>query len=98
MTFPPPHFGLNRCCGAILDFGFLWATGQSGSNRVKRGGSFNNSATNLRAANRNNNTPSNQNDNLGFRCASSRRCLRIVSKDAIPARLPVTTARCPVPA
>ena len=45
--------------------------GGSGSNRVNRGGSWNNDASNLRSANRNNDTPSNRNDNLGFRCLSS---------------------------
>ena len=34
-----------------------------------RGGSFNNTANNLRAANRNRNNPDNNNDNNGFRCA-----------------------------
>jgi formylglycine-generating enzyme required for sulfatase activity len=37
-----------------------------------RGGSWNNSAQNVRAANRNWNHPGNRNDNLGFRGASSR--------------------------
>ncbi len=41
----------------------------SGSNRVIRGGSWNNNAQNCRAANRNNNTPSNNNNNNGFRVA-----------------------------
>ena len=41
----------------------------SGSNRVNRGGSWNNNATNCRCANRNNNSPSNTNNNLGFRLA-----------------------------
>jgi hypothetical protein len=36
-----------------------------------RGGSWNNSASNLRSANRNNNTPDNRNDNNGFRLARS---------------------------
>lgn len=40
-----------------------------GSNRVNRGGSWNNTATNCRTANRNNNTPSNRNNNVGFRLA-----------------------------
>jgi len=44
--------------------------GLSGSNRVNRGGSWNNTPVNLRSANRNNNTPSNRNNNLGFRCVS----------------------------
>lgn len=35
-----------------------------------RGGSWNNNANNLRAANRNNNNPTNQNNNIGFRCGA----------------------------
>ncbi|MFO7675686.1 MAG: SUMF1/EgtB/PvdO family nonheme iron enzyme [bacterium] len=46
-------------------------TGRNGSNRVNRGGSWNNNARNLRSANRNRNEPSNRNNNLGFRCAGS---------------------------
>ena len=43
---------------------------QKGSNRVKRGGSWNNDdAQNFRAANRNNNDPAKRNDNRGFRLA-----------------------------
>lgn len=38
-----------------------------GSNRVNRGGSWNNEARNCRVSNRNNNTPDNRNNNLGFR-------------------------------
>lgn len=37
------------------------------SNRVNRGGSWNNQASNCRSANRNRNDPSNRNNNLGFR-------------------------------
>ncbi len=53
------------------DSTFPWS-----SNRVNRGGSWNNNATNCRVANRNNNTPSNRNNNLGFRLAPqlSREC------------------------
>ncbi|MBI3756020.1 MAG: SUMF1/EgtB/PvdO family nonheme iron enzyme [Deltaproteobacteria bacterium] len=40
------------------------------SNRVKRGGRWNNNARNVRASNRNNNTPDNRNNNLGFRLAA----------------------------
>ncbi|MBO5591564.1 MAG: hypothetical protein J5913_01180 [Prevotella sp.] len=36
---------------------------------MKRGGSWNNNATNCRVANRNNNTPTNTNNNLGLRLA-----------------------------
>jgi hypothetical protein len=39
---------------------------------VIRGGSFNNNDTNnLRAVYRNNNTPTNRNNNIGFRCRST---------------------------
>ena len=41
------------------------------ANRVLRGGSWNNSATNCRVANRNNNDPTNRNNNNGFRVALS---------------------------
>ena len=46
------------------------ASAHSDSNRVNRGGSWNNTGDNLRAANRNNNSPGNRNNNLGVRCAS----------------------------
>jgi formylglycine-generating enzyme required for sulfatase activity len=39
--------------------------------RVLRGGSWNNTAQNLRSANRNNNSPGNRNNNNGFRVAST---------------------------
>ena len=45
----------------------------SGSNRVKRGGSWNNTASNCRSAYRNNNDPSNRNNNIGFRLVSTMR-------------------------
>ncbi|MFZ4428352.1 MAG: SUMF1/EgtB/PvdO family nonheme iron enzyme [Saprospiraceae bacterium] len=38
-----------------------------GTNRVLRGGSWNNNAENCRSANRNNNNPDNRNNNIGFR-------------------------------
>lgn len=40
-----------------------------GSNRVNRGGSWNNTAANCRTANRNNNTPTNRTNDNGFRLA-----------------------------
>ncbi|MBU1896167.1 SUMF1/EgtB/PvdO family nonheme iron enzyme [Myxococcota bacterium] len=46
-----------------------WARAERGSNRVYRGGGWNNNASNLRAANRNRNDPSNRNNDLGFRLA-----------------------------
>jgi formylglycine-generating enzyme required for sulfatase activity len=38
-----------------------------GSNRVLRGGSWNNNAQNCRSAYRNNDNPGNRNNNVGFR-------------------------------
>ncbi|MEI6150263.1 MAG: SUMF1/EgtB/PvdO family nonheme iron enzyme [bacterium] len=49
-----------------------------GSNRVIRGGSWNNNANNCRVANRNNNWPDNRNNNIGFRAVrppAHRACL-----------------------
>lgn len=43
----------------------------SGSNRVMRGGSYNNDAGNCTSSNCNNNNPSNNNDNNGFRLVCS---------------------------
>jgi formylglycine-generating enzyme required for sulfatase activity len=43
--------------------------GQSGDNRVMRGGSWNNNGRNVRSANRNRNEPGNRNNNIGFRLA-----------------------------
>ncbi len=45
---------------------------ESGARRVIRGGSWNNDARNVRAANRNANHAGNRNNDLGFRCLSSR--------------------------
>jgi hypothetical protein len=42
------------------------------SNRVIRGGSFNNDTLNLLASTRNNIPPANRNNNVGFRCAKTR--------------------------
>lgn len=38
---------------------------------MNRGGSWNNNPANVRAANRNNNSPDNRNNNLGFRLLST---------------------------
>jgi hypothetical protein len=43
----------------------------TGSNRVLRGGSWNNDTDNLRSANRDNNDPANRNANNGFRPVST---------------------------
>ena len=44
------------------------------SNRVNRGGSWNNNPRNVRSANRNRNSPGNRNNNLGFRLLRMRLC------------------------
>ncbi|MBL7794789.1 MAG: SUMF1/EgtB/PvdO family nonheme iron enzyme [Saprospiraceae bacterium] len=41
------------------------------SNRVLRGGAWNNNADNCRVANRNNDNPGNRNDNNGFRLSNT---------------------------
>ena len=53
-----------RCC----------SLGPRISNRVLRGGSFNNNASNVRSANRNTNQPDNRNNNNGFRVSSTLPC------------------------
>ncbi|MBF0311736.1 MAG: SUMF1/EgtB/PvdO family nonheme iron enzyme, partial [Magnetococcales bacterium] len=50
---------------------WAWDDGTRGSNRVNRGGSWNNNPANVRSANRNNNSPDNRNNNLGFRLSST---------------------------
>jgi formylglycine-generating enzyme required for sulfatase activity len=53
-----------------------------GSNRVIRGGSWNNDASNLRSANRNNN-PDNANNNIGFRVALPAQAFRNKPEDRL---------------
>ncbi len=43
----------------------------SSTNRVLRGGNWNNNANNLRCSKRNNNNPNNTNNNNGFRCTNT---------------------------
>jgi len=67
--------GILQSLGGEVSKG-IWAGGEgadSGSNRVKRGGSWNNTASNCRSAYRNNNDPSNRNNNIGFRLVSTMR-------------------------
>ena len=68
----------------------LPVSGRRASNRVNRGGSWNNNARNCRAANRNRNTPSNRNNNLGFRVALAPRGVdaRRTEQAAFPSRCP----------
>lgn len=63
----------------------------SGSNRVQRGGNYNNNAQNCRSANRNNNNPSNRNNNIGFRlCCSA--APQDSENHAVPGALPFACA------
>ena len=52
-----------------------WRGETSGSNRVQRGGSWNNNAQNCRSANRNRNDPGNRNNNLGASVEHRAYCL-----------------------
>jgi hypothetical protein len=49
--------------------GLISESGLKGTNRVLRGGSWNNDAANCRTANRSTNTPTNRNTNNGLRLA-----------------------------
>lgn len=49
-----------------------------GSNRVLRGGSWNNNAVNCRVSNRNNNNPDNRNNNNGFRLVLAQEADRMI--------------------
>ncbi|NUO09475.1 MAG: SUMF1/EgtB/PvdO family nonheme iron enzyme [Candidatus Brocadia sp.] len=57
----------------MLSFEEKGYSAHSGSNRVARGGGWNNNASNCRATNRNNDSPDIRNNNLGFRFASTGR-------------------------
>ncbi len=60
----------SACPAALAVVQEEWGRVGNGSNRVIRGGSFNNEAVNMRSAKRNNNTPGNRNANIGGRCLS----------------------------
>lgn len=53
----------------------FFGSDSQGSQRVNRGGSWNNDARNCRSANRNYNSPDNRNNNLGFRVAAAQRLM-----------------------
>ncbi len=57
----------------ILRVECLWLDSHYDTNRLLRGGSWNNNSNNCRASQRNNNTPDNSNNNIGFRVASTPR-------------------------
>jgi len=50
---------------------------------VNRGGSWNNNPHNCRAANRNRNTPTNRNNNVGFRLARSSTLGRMATDEQV---------------
>lgn len=60
---------LNRANSYGFRKSILYGKRTNGSNRVIRGGSWNNNANNCQVANRNNNNPDNRNNNNGFRLA-----------------------------
>jgi len=55
--------------------------GQMDVGRVLRGGSWNNNGRNCRSAYRNNNDPSNRNNNIGFRLARAQRAVGMSVND-----------------
>jgi len=65
---------------------------------VIRGGSWNNNATNARVSYRNNNTPGNINNNIGFRlaCSSKQRIDFEQTPNPISVKRVKTTSSCPV--
>ncbi len=69
----------------------------TGSNRVIRGGSWNNNPRNVRAANRNHNAPDNRDNNLGFRLVSTRHRPRARFTDLVSAHQACPAGRYPVP-
>jgi len=74
------------------DFGAA-AMDTAGSNRVLRGGNWNNNAGNCRAANRNNNSPSNTNNNNGFRAVRSSEGSPQRERDSDPGAVPSAPMR-----
>ena len=69
-----------------------------GTNRVIRGGNWNNNAQNCRSANRNNNNPNNSNNNIGFRPVNSWHRREVGVHGRRPGAQGHDQAFCPVPA
>ena len=82
--------GFRRTLLAKRQFGMAAMDGPvSGSNRLLRGGNWNNNANNCRAGNRdNNNNPSNSNNNIGFRSVRSSEKAPQRANDSDPAAIP----------
>ena len=91
MTFTLPRSAGEMQGGRVPRATVHARTGASAftGNRVIRGGSWNNNdVANLRSASRNNNTPMNRNNNLGFRCAGTDLCHLARPERRAPARSP----------
>lgn len=78
--------------------GEIGQTPGAGSNRVIRGGNWNNNAQNCRSANRNNNNPNNSNNNIGFRPVNSWQSREAGVQGRRPGAPGHDQAVCPVPA
>lgn len=78
--------------------GEIGQTPGAGSNRVIRGGNWNNNAQNCRSANRNNNNPNNSNNNIGFRPVNSWQSREVGVHGRRPGAPGHDQAVCPVPA
>lgn len=61
----------HRWCSVAVEENSVKSLEGPSSSRGLRGGSWNNNSNNLHASNRNDNDPTNQNNNVGFRAASS---------------------------
>ncbi len=64
---------------------------KTSENRAIRGGNWNNTENNLRSSNRNNNDPTNENNNIGFRVARPMSALPVPPGGAMRQKLPVRT-------
>jgi hypothetical protein len=63
--------GLAPGCSKGLNLLGMFGRQTAGESRVLRGGNWNNDSGNLTASNRNDNSPTNENNNVGFRVAGS---------------------------
>ena len=63
--------GLAPGCSKGLNLLGTFGRQTAGESRVLRGGNWNNDSGNLTASNRNDNSPTNENNNVGFRVAGS---------------------------
>ncbi len=81
--------GFRRALLVKRKFGMAAMDGPaSGSNRVLRGGNWNNDSSNCRVGYRNNNNPNNSNNNIGFRSVRSSEDSPQREHDSDPAAIP----------